>query len=477
MTENIPAADTISVHSSSTQVPISNRIQSLDVLRGIAVLLALFVSIWVFGGFSDQQQKQLLFQSKGVGYRVFGTIELLINGKMRALIALVFGAAMVLFLTKETEMGRQPAGDVFVKRQLWLIVFGLFNALLLLWTNDLLFALGVLGILVFPFFRMNTKGLLLTAVFTTLIYCGKNYWNYADNKKAYHKYTVAATLEKKFEKDSVTKAQKGIIAKRDTLTWKQQQDKQAWEGILAASKIDTKKDDPNVKTMRSLSYGKIWSYVSPNSQSREADWLYRIGIWDLASMILLGMFLYKIGFFNNRFSKNKYLLLAAAGITTGLLLGWYRLNYQQISLHDYTKYLTGHSLPFNLFFPVERAAMALGYASLVMSLLSVKALSRIWRGLAAAGKMALTNYLVQTIVCTIFFYGYCMGYYGRLTQFKLYFFVAEVVMVQIIFSILWLRYFNYGPAEWLLRRLSSGKWMPNQFRKPSKTEPVIPVLS
>jgi uncharacterized protein len=462
---------------SSTPASVSNRIQSLDILRGIAVLLALLVSVWVFGGFTDQQQKQLLLGSKGWNYRVFGTVELLINGKMRALIALVFGAAMVLFLARETQTARQPAEDVFIKRQLWLIIFGLFNALLLLWTNDLLFALGVLGVLLFPFFRMSARGLLLSALFATLVYCGKNYWNYADNKIAHNKFTVIAALEKKFEKDSISKAQKGIIVKKDSLSWRQKQDKKAWEGILAASKIDIKKDDPNTKAMRSLSYGKIWKHVSPGVQAREADWLYKTGIWDLASMILLGMFLYKIRFFGNGFSRNHYLLIGVAGIATGLLLGWFRLHYQQISLHDYTKYLTNYGIPFNLFFPVERGAMAVGYASITMALLSIKPLGKIWVAFEAVGKLALTNYLVQTIVCTIFFYGYGMGYFGRLTQFQLYFFVAEIIMAQVIFSVIWLRYFNYGPAEWLLRRLSSGKWLPKSFRKPSKTEPVIPVLS
>src|SRR6476620_5945144 len=366
MTENSPALQNSSGHFLLKPVSISHRIQSLDVLRGIAVLAALLVSVWIFGGFSDQQQKQLLLQSKGWNYRVFGTVELLINGKMRALIALVFGAAMILFLTKETETGRQPAEDVFIKRQLWLIIFGLFNALLLLWTNDLLFGLGVLGVLLFPFFRMNTKGLLIAAIFTTAVYCGKNYWNYTDNQKSYNKYTVITALEKKFEKDSIAKAKQGIIAKKDTLTWRQQQDKQAWQGLLAGAKIDTKKDEPNYKAMQSLSYGKIWNHLSQSIQSREADWFYKIGVWDLASMILLGMFLYKIGFFNNRFSQSTYFLLGISAIAIGLLLGWYRLHDQQISLHDYTKYLTTHSLPSNLFFPVERGVMAVGYASITV---------------------------------------------------------------------------------------------------------------
>ncbi len=462
----------------STQpVSLSTRIQSLDVLRGIAVLAALFVSIWIFGGFSDNQQKQLLITSKGWNYRVFGAVDLLLNGKMRAMIAIVFGAAMVLFLSKETEPGKQPAGDIFIKRQLWLIIFGLVNAVLLLWTNDLLFHLGVLGILLFPFFRINSRGLLIAALFTTLVYCGKNYWSYSDQQSAYRKYVAVTALEKKFEQDSITKAKTGLVAKKDTLKTMQKRDKEAWLGILAGKKINPKADDPTNKAMRSGSYGKVWNFLLPKSQARQADWTYKLGVWDLACMMFLGMLLYKIGFFNSRFSNRRYLIVAFVAVAGGLLLGWYRLNFEQISLRDYEKFVKTHSIPNDLFFPIERAAIALAYVSLTMALLSTRILAPIWSGLAAVGKLALTNYLVQTIICTIFFYGYGMGYFGRLSQFQLYFFAAEVVLVQIAFSVLWLRAYNYGPAEWLLRRLSAGKWLPKRFRKPSDTEPVIPVLS
>ena len=93
----------------SEPATVKMRIESLDVLRGIAVLAALFVSIWIFGGFSNQQQNQLLLQSKGWNFRVFAVVELLFDGKMRALISLVFGAAMILFLAKENAPGQLPA--------------------------------------------------------------------------------------------------------------------------------------------------------------------------------------------------------------------------------------------------------------------------------------------------------------------------------------------------------------------------------
>jgi uncharacterized protein len=187
-------------------------------------------------------------------------------------------------------------------------------------------------------------------------------------------------------------------------------------------------------------------------------------------MILLGMLLYRIGFFNNGFSRNKYWLLGLLGLTGGILFGIYRLHYQHVAIEDYLKYVKQYVLPYNFFFPLERAFMALAYTSFVMALLSAGIFKYIWKGFAAAGKLALTNYLMQSIICTVFFYGYGMGYYGMLTQWQLYFFALEVIIAQIVFSVIWLRYFNYGPAEWLLRRLSSGKWFGQPIKRSSSTE-------
>jgi uncharacterized protein len=457
--------------------PLLNaRIPALDVIRGIGVLGALFVSIWVFGGFSNQQQNSLLLTSKGWNYRVYGAMQLVFSGKMLSLVVIALGASMVIFLSKEHEAGKQPALDVYVKRYLWLILFGIFNAVVLLWPMDILFQLGIMAILLLIFFRMKPKGLLIAALLMTAIYSGKYYWDYADDKKTYNKYLAAVALEKKYDKDSIAKAQKGIKAKKDTLTKYQVQEKQAWEGLLAGKKVDIKKDDDNIKNMRSGSYGKVWKHMLPAAQSREADWTYKKGIWDLAALIFLGMLLYKTGFFTGRFSKTQYWLFAVAGIAIGLLLGWWRLHFQQIGLQDYEKYVKYRPLPHMLYYPVEKAVMAVGYISLVMALISTRVFGKLFRPFAAVGKMALTNYLLQTIICTIFFYGYGMGYFARLTQFQLYFFVAEVLLAQMVFSVLWLRRFNYGPAEWLLRRISYGKWLPQAMRKPSAGEPLT-VLS
>lgn len=466
--------------SSAPPLYSSPRIDTLDVLRGLAVLVALFISVGFFGGFSQNAQNGLLISSKGFDYRLFGAIEILFDGKMRALIAVVFGAAMLLFLQKETRKNEPPAQELFIRRQMWLILFGIVNGLLFFWTRDVLFHLGIMGILLFPFLRLSAKGLLIAALAATLVYCGKYYWAYADDRKAHTKYVAVTEAEKRMAKDTLANAKavaagKKEAAKKDTLTKKQREEKGAWEGIVAGMKYDPKKDSGEKKEMGNTAYASLYEHLMPRLQFREAQWTYQYGIWDFAGAVLLGMALFRLGFFNGRFSRNRYLFIGMVGITAGVLLGWYRLHHQQLTLQDYGKYIGSHSLPYMLFFPLERLFSAVGYASLAAFLFNAGILNPLWRGFANAGRLALTNYLMQSIVCALVFTGFGAGYFGRLTQGQLYLFALQLCVVQTVFSTLWLRVYSIGPAEWLLRSLTYGKRLP--FGKRSSVTAESPALS
>jgi len=487
ITTMIPPASEVPSHaftepSTSRTFSSSPRIASLDVIRGAGILGALFVSIWVFGGFTTNAQNGLLLKSKGFDYRLFGTMDLLLTGKMKGLVAIAFGAGMILFLSKESQ-GSQAKADLFIRRQMWLLLFGLINALIFLWSGDMLFHFGIMGILLFPFIRLSQKQLLMAAAFTLLIFCGKNYWNYSDDKKIYRKFLAVTEVEKRIKKDSSHNAKKDSIlnlqkkdslskqagadtltknATKDTLTKDQQEEKSAWENLVAEKKFDPKKDDKDKKAMQKVSYAKLWDHLLPNTQYREASWTYTIGVWDFATMILLGMFLLKFGFFNNRLSRSQYLLLAVLGIGFGLLLGWFRLHNSQLSLQNYAMYVATHRISHTFFFPLEIALTSIGYASLLIFIVATGAVNRLWRGLACVGNLALTIYLMQTIFCSIFFTGFGMGYFGRLSQTQLYLIAAEICLFQVVFSVLWLRWFQYGPAEWLLRSLVYKTWLPNR---------------
>ncbi len=475
----------------------TNNLFSLDVIRGIALLGLLVVAIWEFGGFTPNEQIFYQRGPHGGNYALLTTISALFEGKMLALFALVFGAGIVLFLTKQQPVP-MGAPDAFIRRQLWLLLFGLTIAFLLLWPSDILYPFAVVGILLFGFWRFSARGLLIISFVFLLIFFGKQFWNYQDDKKDYKKYLAVTAVEKRIKADSTTRAKKdstlrtkdtllikdelaknkiadSIARKKDTLTKKQKEEKGKWEGIVKSTKYDSAKTVSVNKAMRAGSYSKVWNRVMKQSQDKESMWLYRIGLWEIGSMMLLGMALLKFGFFDPRTGTGKYFLVAILLITIGAGLAWYRLHYNNIRLADYEGYVKKYNTPFNLFLPAENMLMATGYASLILWMLRLNIGNWFWRAMGLVGSMALTNYFIQCIVCSFFFYGYGFGYFGKLEQWELYFMVVELALIQLVFSLLWLRYFNLGPLEWLWSSLIYRKWMPIKPLTVMADQVIIPA--
>ncbi len=466
---------------------------SLDVLRGIALLALLITGIWEFGGFNANQQAFYRNGPHGGNFKLYAAVSILIEGKMMSLLALVAGAGIVLFMQKKERPVSLPAADAYIRRQIWLLIFGVFNAFILLWPGDILFPFAVAGILIFAFWRLPAKGLFIGAIVCTLIYCGKQYWNYCDDKKDYKKFLAVSAVEKKFKEDSTARFKKDSIdktkdpilfkdtliknkladslaKKNDTLTKKQAEEKGKWEGIAKAFKFDSSAKVAENKAVRSR-YGKVWNHLMVRSQYKESQWFYKIGVWEIASMMFLGMALLNIGFFSSRFSSSKYLLIGSVAVIAGIALGWFRIHFNSLSAADYAKYVEQHAIPFNQFLPLEKMLLAAGYASLMLWLLRMNILKWLMKTFAATGRMALTNYIMQSVICSFFFYGYGFGYFGRLQQWELYFMVAEITLVQVAFSIMWLRYYNMGPLEWLWQCLIYRKRLP--WKKQQTTNPTI----
>lgn len=457
------------------------QIFSITVLRGLALFGILFISIWEFGGFTSNEQTFYRTGPHGGNYILLTIVSILFEGKMNALFALVFGAGIFLFVKKKEHPVTMSTADAYIRSLLWLIGFGLVNAFILLWPRDILFQYGVVGIILFAFSGIKSKGLFVAAMLCTFIYCGKQYWNYADDKNDHKNYMAVTALEKKFKQDSIARSQKDSLSrngdtvllketiiqnkrtdslakKKDTLTKKQSQEKEKWEGLVKEMKFDSSKTKSTNKAMRD-SYGNMWKQVMQKSQSNESFWLYKIGIWEIGSLMLLGMALMSIGFFSSRFSSSKYIVIALLSILVGFALAWFRIKFNDARLSGYELYIEKKAIPFNLFYPIENILLAIGYASLVLGLLRLKLLNWLWRAFSATGQMALTNYILQSVICTFFFYGYGFGYFERLNQVELYFLVLEIILAQVVFSVLWLRYYNRGPLEWLWLCLTYRQWL------------------
>ena len=461
------------MNSSST--PRADQIPIFNILLGFTVLGILLLNIQNFGT-TQANLNQLIVNPHGGNYWLMTIVNTFFGNKMVALLSLLFGASIIMFLTKSKAVNGLSVPDLYIRRQLWLMFFGLIIAIVLIWENDVLFQYSVVGILLSPLYRLSARTLLIAAVLMALIFSGKSFWDFSETKEKYDKYQKVLVYEKKHKIVKPTEKQmKDTVAmkKLAKLSDEQKEDTTAWKRLAKKYKFDKKVNDEEIKSMRS-GYADAWSYMLPNTQFREAAWLYRYGLWDIASLMFLGMALFKFEFFTNIYSTQKYFIIAFVGLGLGKLLAWLSLGAYELQILDYTKYVSTSVVPLQeVLKPFERAFSAVGWGALVIFFYRLGTMTWLWRALAAVGQTALSNYFLQAILCILFFYGYGMGYFGLLEFYQLYFVVAEVWLLQLVFSVVWLHFYQYGPVEWLWYSLVRWEKQPMQRLKTIDTSSPI----
>jgi uncharacterized protein len=173
-------------------------------------------------------------------------------------------------------------------------------------------------------------------------------------------------------------------------------------------------------------------------------------LWQMSGLMLIGMALFKLGVLTSARSPEFYRRLGVVGFGAGTLLtslGLWRAAAARWELLDYT--LVSQPLQY-----WGNGLLALGWVALVMRLVQ-----RGWplAPVSAVGRMALTNYLLQTVIGTTIFYGHGLGLFGRVDRSGQLVIVAGVWVVQLLVSSVWLRYFAVGPVEWVTRWIVSGR--------------------
>jgi uncharacterized protein len=188
--------------------------------------------------------------------------------------------------------------------------------------------------------------------------------------------------------------------------------------------------------------------------------------------MLLGMALFRWGFFSNRFTTGQYAALTVGGLAGALTLAWLSMSSFEQGTVDFTKLISSGMLPLaDLLQSAERLFGAVGLASLVILLCRRGTGGRLANALGAVGKLALTNFLLQSLLCSLLFYGYGMSYFGSIRLPYLYVLIAEIWLLQLVCSMLWLRRFSIGPAEWLWKSLTDNRKQAIRVATPT------PVLS
>lgn len=402
------------------------RVASLDLIRGVAVLGILAINIAGFAGPSINTLGPHLPPATGLqDQAAFAVSFVLFEGKMRALFAILFGASMALFIDLAEARGQD--GDMLQARRLgWLMLFGALH-FFLLWWGDILFAYAVCGAVVLLLHRLSPRLLACAAVVLFVTVHGAallGTWP-----------MVAAEEAVRLGTASVDQA-RTVARYHDYL-------------------FETARDEMRV-------HAGDYLHIVGYKLREHSFWLIsgvREGFAEYVPLMIIGVLLQRSGFFAGTWPRWSMIALALVATLTGLaatlgVLAWvWPRGFPLIAMDTALRH--GLALP--------HLAMALGYAALLV--LSARWLDRhaIGRRIAAAGRMAFSNYLGTSLVMTAVFYGWGLGLFGRFGPLVLWGFVLLAWALMLGASTLWLRHYRRGPLEWAWRSLSTGTWLKNRM--------------
>ena len=431
----------------TTNQPIFNptqkksRINSLDVIRGIALLGILLMNINGMGLPFSYSDPTIAGGSEGLNLNVWIANNMLFEGTMRGLFTLLFGAGVILLTSRLEKNGAGiTTADIYYRRMLWLLLFGLVNVWVFLWNGDILYPYAIFGLMLFPFRNTSVKKLIIMGC--VLIGLGI-LWDISDHQN-----------DLKMQKEGI-EAQT-LKEQGKTLTEEQEASLKAWE------KFETKKTPEEAKKQIEKMHKGYWDVLLAKvkiNQTMQTWVTYRYWGWDILSFMLLGMAFFKLRIFHGERTNKFYLLMLLVGYAVGLSVNYYETKQILDSNFDAMTISSTHQT-----YSIGRLFTTIGHVGLFMLFIKSGILGFLQKSLAAVGTMALTNYLSHSIITAIIFYGFGFSMYGKLQRFELYYIVGAIWIFQLIVSPIWLKYFQYGPMEWLWRSLTYQKKQP--FRIP-----------
>ncbi len=385
----------------------SERIVSLDVLRGFAVLGILAMNIGAFSmpaaAYFDPTAYGDLSGLNGWIWRI---THVFADLKFMAIFSMLFGAGIIL-MTERAAVRERSATGLHYRRMAWLIVFGLLHAYLL-WYGDILYWYGMCGLVVYLLRNVRPGWLIVWGVLSMAVASG-----------------VLA------------------LGGLSMPTWP--------EGMVEQI-VSELKPPPEVTAAEVATYQSGWLEQMeariPKSLEMQTNTFLAWAFWRVSGLMLLGMALFKLRLFSAERSPKLYGALITVGLLVGVPLIAYGMRRNFAVDWDAT-YFFWFGLQFNYWASI---LVSLGWVGVVM-LVCQRGLTMVTAPLAAVGRMAFTNYILQTVICTTIFYGHGLGLFGQVDRTAQAGIVVAVWTLQLIVSPLWLRHFLFGPLEWLWRSL------------------------
>ncbi len=393
--------------------PPSERITSLDALRGVALLGILLINVWVFAMPEQTLLNPNVYADaavygglSGANYWVWFLGHVFAQSKFITVFSALFGAGVLLFVESKESKG-QDAVRLHLRRTAVLIAVGLLHAYLL-WYGDILVAYGLTGLFLLVVRDLDARQLAgLGGLFLLFVPAVELF--------------AAVSIGGEAIAGQWTPAEAAI-----------RQEVAAYRGGLSDQ----------------------LSHRVDASFQRQTSGFVGSSFWRIGGVMLLGMALYRWGVLTGERSTAVYRRLVAGG---GVGVAVVVAGVAYVEAADWSADAALYWRQFNYW---GSLLVAGGYVGVVTLLVRRRGDGVVVRALAAVGRTAFTNYLLQTVIATTVFYGHGLGLFGSVTRVEQYAFVAAVWAVQIALSVLWLRYYRFGPVEWVWRTLTYGERQP-----------------
>jgi uncharacterized protein len=401
--------------SQSGPTTAKDRILSLDVLRGIAILGILIMNIQ---GYSMIQAAYLnpaaYGDLTGINKWVWILSHIFADQKFMTIFSIMYGAGIVL-LTNRAVASKRSAAGVHYRRTFWLLIIGLIHAYLM-WHGDILVPYALCAIPAFLFRKLKPRTLLIFGLVLILI-----------SSLLYLLFGM--TLP--------------------------QWPPEARENLMPVFQPNAELVDAEVEAYRG-GWAEQMAHRIPASLAFHTIVFFMWTGWRVGGLMLIGMALFKWGVLSAKRSKGFYKRL----ITIGFPIGW-----TLVILGIIQNFSHGWSVEYSMFFGFQfnywgSLLVSMAYIGVIMLICQSYTRAKLLASFAAVGRMALSNYLLQTVICTTIFYGHGFGLFGRLDRWQQVLIIPAVWILQLYISPIWLRHFRFGPVEWLWRSLTYLKLQP-----------------
>ena len=476
----------------------SERIDAMDILRGFALVGILLMNVEWFsrsiselGGFDRDLT--------GLDHAVGWLVRCFVEGKFYKLFALLFGMGFAIMLIRAKEADK-PFNAWFARRMLVLFAIGMLH-IVFLWGGDILHDYAFAGLVLIGFMALlrrprlqrfdNPRSLLklglvwLMLPFVIAMFAGIGFSTMFDYDKLSQRWQndqrivemvetrmaepveEAAADEEQAPADENEAVEEAAADEEQTpadeneaveeeLSDEQKIEKAANEIVerRQTRKIDAARDDD-------VFSNESWWNVTKHRLKFSGQMLMMTPVFTLILLLpifLIGYWFIASGTIKNH-RQNRHIFKPMAIIGLGLGLG---LNVAALMIlqHPVARISMSLIATGQVLFGLGQFVLSAGYLGAVVMLLGSDKWAARMKWLAPIGRMALTNYIMHSVILTTLFYGYAAGFYGQISRAPQMLIVLAIVLFQVAFSAWWLGRYRFGPLEWLWRSLTYKELQP-----------------